>query len=143
MRDFAQRLMALEADGGKAPEAETPACFRVFDRLRPRLTTLIGTGGFRTLLARALAVASAEVPWLCAMKVEADGSLAGWADVRTQVAPEECREGSVVLLAQLLGLLVTFIGLDLTSRLVDTGLGGNRHVPPWRAVKGAKNEKTN
>jgi hypothetical protein len=78
----------------------------------------MGKGGFRALFSRALALASADVLWLSAFHVNADGSLAGPDDFPSQADPEEMTEGGVVLVAQLLGLLVAFIGEDLTVRLV-------------------------
>lgn len=77
----------------------------------------MGTTGFRALLSRALALATVEVPWLRAMHIESDGSFEGLDELQAQVAPEEIAKGLVVLLAQLLGLLVAFIGDDLTLRL--------------------------
>jgi hypothetical protein len=100
----------------------------------------MGKVGFRELLSRALALANAEVPWLRAVHVKADGSFEGLDELGAQVDPDEIFEGRVVLLAQLLGLLVTFIGEDLTLRLV-------REVWPKLSLnnldfgKGDKNEK--
>ena len=82
------------------------------------LATLLGDLGFRALLSRALALANADVPWLRAVHVNAEGSFEGLDALDTQVEPDEIFEGCVVLLAQLLGLLVAFIGEDLTLRLV-------------------------
>ena len=78
----------------------------------------MGNVGFRALLSRALALANADVPWLRAVHVKADGSLEGLDELGAQVDPDEIFQGCVVLLAQLLGLLVAFIGEDLTLRLV-------------------------
>jgi len=78
----------------------------------------MGKAGFRALLSRALALANAEVPSLRAVRVNADGSLEGFEELYAQLPPEEFFEGRVVLLAQLLGLLVAFIGENLTLRLV-------------------------
>ncbi len=78
----------------------------------------MGNVGFRALLSRALALANAEVPWLCAVHVKSDGSLEGLDELEAQVHPQEIFEGRVVLLAQLLGLLVALIGENLTLRLV-------------------------
>jgi hypothetical protein len=50
--------------------------------------------------------------------VKADGSLERADELEVQADPEELAEGSVVLVAQLLGLLVAFIGENLTLRLV-------------------------
>ena len=78
----------------------------------------MGRIGFTALLSRALSLASAEVPWLRAAHVDSDGSLQGLNELEAQPDPEEIFEGSVVLLAQLLGLLAVFIGENLTLRLM-------------------------
>ena len=140
MRDFAERLIGYETRENKSSETKTPAACRASEKLRPHLATLMGNLGFRALLSRALALANAEVPWLRAVHVNADGSLEGLDELGAQVDPDEIFEGCVVLLAQLLGLLVAFIGEDLTLRLV-------REVWPKLSLnnldagKGDKNEK--
>jgi hypothetical protein len=50
--------------------------------------------------------------------IKTDGSFEGFDEFGAQVDPDEIFEGRVVLLAQLLGLLVAFIGENLTLRLV-------------------------
>jgi len=139
-RYLAERLIAYEMSGNKSSETKTSAAFFVVEKLRPQLVALLGNVGFSALLSRALALANAEVPWLRAVHVKSDGSLEGLAELESQVDLEEIVEGSVVLFAQLLGLLVAFIGEDLTLRLV-------REVWPKLSVnnldfgKGDKNEK--
>ena len=118
MRDFAERLIAYETRENKSSETKTSGPFLVGEKLRPQLATLMGNVGFRALLSRALALANAEVPWLRAVHIKADGSFDGLDELGAQVDPDEIFEGSVVLLAQLLGLLVAFIGELLTLRLV-------------------------
>lgn len=115
MRDFAERLIAYETRGNKS---KTPAACLVMDKLRPQLATLMGNIGFRALLSRTLALAIPEFPWLRAVHVKAEGSLEGLDELGAQVDPDQIFEGCVVLLAQMLGLLVAFIGEDLTLRLV-------------------------
>jgi hypothetical protein len=117
MRSIAVRLIDYEAPKGASDPANIPI-YRVTERLRPHLATLMGNIGFRALLARALALASPEVSWLRAVRVSADGTLEGWEAPRARLKPAEFREGLIVLLAQLLGLLVAFIGPGLTSRLI-------------------------
>ncbi len=95
----------------------TPAAFDVCEKLRPHLATLMGITGFHALLSRALVLANVEVPWLRAVHVKADGSLERLGELEAQAAPEVIANGQVVLLAQLLGLLVAFIGEDMTLRL--------------------------
>ena len=117
MRNFAKRLIAHEASGNKSA-TNTRAAFHVSERLRPHLAILMGTAGFGALVSRAHALANVEAPWLRAVKVKSDGSLEGLNELETQVDPEKIAEGRVVLLAQLLGLLVVFIGENLTLRIV-------------------------
>ena len=140
MRDFAERLIAYETRGNKSSETKTPVACLVSEKLRPHLATLMGNVGFRALLSRALALANAEAPWLCAVQLKADGSFEGLDELGAQVDPDEIFEGCVVLLAQLLRLLVAFIGEDLTLWLV-------REAWPKLSLnnfdfgKGNKNEK--
>jgi hypothetical protein len=118
IRKLANYLMLYETLRHKASKAETAAPVYLTDKLRPHLTTLMGNGGFQALLSRALALASADVSWLRALHVKADGTLEGLAKPHAGLDPAELLEGRVVLLAQLLGLLVALIGPNLTSRLL-------------------------
>jgi hypothetical protein len=118
MRHYAKRLIVYETRGDKSSKTNKSAAFPVPENLRPQLASLMGEGGFRALLGRALALASAEVPWLRAVQVKADGRLAGLEELPAQLDPDELLEGRVVLLAQFLGLLVAFIGENLTLRLM-------------------------
>jgi hypothetical protein len=119
MRSLAKGLIAHEDSKKKSSEAKAPAIFHVVEKLRPQLANLMGIGGFRALFARALVLASAEIPWLRAVRVKADGALEGFDGPHSPLDPAELLEGGVVVLAQLLGLLVAFIGQNLTSRLVS------------------------
>ena len=119
MRDFAERLIAYESRGSNATGTTTLAALPVCEKLRPQLANLMGHTGFRALLARARARAEAELPLLSAMQVTADGSLT-WLDrLEVQADPEELATGSVVVVAELLGLLVAFIGEKLTLQIVS------------------------
>ncbi|MGH7057561.1 MAG: hypothetical protein ACREFZ_06695 [Acetobacteraceae bacterium] len=69
-------------------------------------------------MSRALALASGEVRWLKAIHVNAEGSLDGLGDVRAQLPPGDFAQGEEILVAQLIGLLVNFIGEALTRRLI-------------------------
>jgi hypothetical protein len=140
MRDLAERLIAHETRGNESSEIKNPAAFLVGEKLRLHLVTLMGNGGFSGLLSRAVALASTEVPWLHAVHVKADASFEGLDELGAQLDPDKIFEGRVVVLAQLLGLLVAFIGKDLTLRVV-------REVWPKLSLndfgfgKGYKNEK--
>ena len=118
IRNFAERLVVYETGGDKKLRAKPSAAFDGCEKLRPQLVTLMGNGGYRALLGRALALAGVELPWLRMVHVNADASLAGLEEFRTQLDPVEFFEGGVLLLSRLLGLLVTFIGENLTLRLM-------------------------
>jgi len=118
MRDFAERLIAFETKGSKSSSAAIATPFLACEKLGTSLATLLGSVGFSALLSRALVLARQEVRWLRALRVNDDGSLEGLAAPPAEVARAESLRGAVVLLAQLLVLLATFIGEDLTLRLV-------------------------
>jgi hypothetical protein len=118
MRSIALRLINYETLQNDASETGIAATFQMTERLRPHLATLMGNGGFRALLARALVLASAEVSWLRKVQVNADGTLEGLETPHAHLKPAEFRDGQVVLLAQLLRLLVAFIGPVMTLRLM-------------------------
>src|SRR5579862_3349001 len=112
-RHLAQRLLTYEAVAGENSEPAECAAFRVCERLREPLITLAGVAGFRSLLSRALTMARAEAPSLRAVQVAADGSLKGLGEPSSQTDKEQARDGAI-LIAQLIGLLLTFIGEGLT-----------------------------
>ena len=117
IQNLARRLIALEA--ARAPSDEpVGAAVRVCDKLRVLLTKLVGVVGFRSLMTRAMALATAEVPWLESVQVRADGSFEGFDEARLHQGADPEGEAGVVVVAQLLGLLVTFIGEPLTLSLV-------------------------
>jgi hypothetical protein len=118
MRKLAKRLIAQEAREKKSSGTISRAIFPVPEKLRPLLAALVGNGGFRVLLSRALVLASPEVPWLRAVHVKADGSLAGPAGFEAQVDPEAIVAGRIAVLARLLELLRDFIGENLTMQLI-------------------------
>lgn len=118
IRNYAARIIAYEKAGNRLPGNKLPAAFQICEKLRPQLTTLMGSGGYRTLLARALMLSKPEVPWLHGVRVNADGFLEGFTEAADQVDPRQLAEGGVVLLSQLFGLLSAFIGQNLTLGLV-------------------------
>ena len=118
MRHFAKRLTVYERRANTASETKALSAFRVCEKLRAHLGTFMGTAGFRELLSCALPRANVEVPWLGAVHVNADGALEGLEELHAKHKPDELFEGGVVLVAQLLGLLVAFIGETLTLRFV-------------------------
>ena len=118
-RHLAQCLLAYEAVGGGKSEPVGSAAFRVCAKLSPPLITLAGVAGFRSLLSRALALARAEAPSLSAVQVGADGSVEGLSELESQSDKKQAGDAGAILVAQLIGLLLTFIGEGLTLRLVQ------------------------
>jgi len=118
-RDLAQRLLAHEAAADKTSLTTGSALLRVYDKLRSSLCALAGVAGFRSLASRALTLAKAEAPSLSAMQVTADGTLQGFGETELQGDKHPAEDGEVILIAQLLWLLITFIGKSLTLRLVQ------------------------
>ncbi len=118
MRGFAERLVAYETRANKSSEKMSPGGFAVCEKLRPHLVTLVGNNGLRALLSRSLALAGAEVPWLRAVQVKAGGTMTRPENLQARAGPKQVHQGGVALVAQLLGLLVAFIGENLTLRLV-------------------------
>jgi hypothetical protein len=127
-RDLAQRLLAYQNASGKTSEPTELAAFRVCETLRKPLCALAGVAGFRSLLSRALTLARAEAPSLSAVQVAADGSLQGLEKLRPPVA-DQAREGGIILIAQLLGLLVRVVGEAVTLQLVTSEI-----LPDFRAL---------
>lgn len=119
MRGLAQRLLAHEAAILNCPEHAGPVVIRVTEKLRAALTRLAGAIGFRTLLTRALSLAkmrSAHTPGINVFQVTSDGSLQGF-DVPLNEG--DAADIGLLLIAQLLELLVVFIGEHLVLRLLS------------------------
>ena len=133
-RHLAQRLLTYEIVADENSEPTESAAFRVCAKLRRPLITLAGVAGFRSLLSRALTLARAEAPNLSAVQVAEDGSLKGLDELASRTETGQARDGGAILIAQLLGLLLTFIGEGLTLRLVQD-------VWPEAAFNGRVSEK--
>jgi hypothetical protein len=112
--DLARRLLAYETQDEQAPEG--PAIFRVTEKLRRSLSRLTGTAGFRSLLSRALTLASTQAPALSGVRISPTGSLDSLDGIGDH---RQATEASVMLVAQLLALLVLFIGDSLVLRIVS------------------------
>ncbi len=108
---LAERLLAYETatTASKTAPKGGAAVFRVCEKFRQVLGIFLGNSGFRELLSRALALSAEEASQLSAVHVDPDGTLQGVSG----------GEGEVVLVANLLTLLVTFIGEALTLRMLQ------------------------
>jgi len=118
-RDLARSLIASEADAGTTSLHTEPATVRVYERLRRQLAAPVGADGFQALAARALALAKSESPRLNAVQVTANGGLRGLGEVESQADADHDGEAGIILIAQLLGLFLTFLGEATTLRLIE------------------------
>jgi hypothetical protein len=118
IKNLARHLIATEASGNSCNGPAVPA-FCVCEKLRAPLTKLAGDQGYSSLLSRALVLATRQVPSLAAVRVDSDGSLTGLEAIELEGDKrEETGPWGDVLVAELLNLLVTFIGESLTLILV-------------------------
>jgi hypothetical protein len=117
-RDLARSLVACEADGTTSLHTES-ATVRVYERLRRQLGAPVGVEGFQALASRALALAKSESPRLSAVRVTANGDLRGLDELESQTNTDEDGEAGIILIAQLLGLFLTFLGEATTLRLIE------------------------
>lgn len=118
-REWARRLIACEAG-----TSAWPATLRVYEKLRRHLCAPVGLDAFQALASRALTLARSKTPALSAVDITPHGSLSGiiepeaaepeaWAD------SDQDREVGVILIAHLLGLVVTFLGEATTLGLIE------------------------
>lgn len=120
MQNLARWLIAHERCGVNPSEATAKAtvCVCVCEKLRKPLSTLAGAAGYKAIISRALALAKAEVPSLDSLRVGEDGTLEVPGHAEPERDMDKAAEGDAALVAQLLGLLATFIGEALTMQLV-------------------------
>lgn len=119
-RDLAERLLVIEAAPEKPGRQGAMAVDRVLGKLQTALTRFAGQDGFASLLRRALVLAQSQYPSLAKATLKPDGTLQGLAKPRGESAGGAAVE-AVAVVAHLLSLLVTFIGVPLTLRLVREG----------------------
>ncbi|MEO6995021.1 MAG: hypothetical protein ABI273_15550 [Lacunisphaera sp.] len=115
---MARRLIVGEQRANDSSDTAGRAAFRVCEKLRPTLASLIGVGGFHSIFSRALALARDEEAWLCGVELEADGAIKISSERQLQFDGDDAARGGIALIAQLHKLLITFIGEGLTLRLV-------------------------
>ena len=119
LKILAESLLKYEGLPDGASANEVTAAFHVCEKLRRPLSNLAGAAGSRALLARALCLAKTENPVLSRIQIRADGSLEMLDASGTQGDECQLAHGEVILVANLLGLLVTFIGEPLTLGLIQ------------------------
>jgi len=118
LRSYAVSLIRHEAAVIPSSPAHLANILPVTDKLRPLLVNFMGRAGYHALLSRALSLAREEAPWLCDVTITSDGSLETFDELADKHESAEVIDGSEILLAHLVSLLVAFIGEALTLRLV-------------------------
>jgi hypothetical protein len=130
-RDLAFWLLNAEMDDAQEPEALLDAAERACQKLGRRLARLVTVVGYQSLLARALHLAEGEFPFLEGVRpgVTEDACFDGLRAKTEGINAVMLRTALMTVLAQVIGLVTTFIGDDLTLRLVrdvwpDAPFGG-------------------
>jgi hypothetical protein len=119
VRAVTQRLLERYADH-PAPVARVEAAERILHAFAEHLSPLLGSGGFRMLLGRALKRAQQENELLRAARVEREGE-APLLGLREAVRDRDAGEVGAALeslVVELLGLIARFLGPDMAVRLV-------------------------
>ncbi len=135
MREIAQQLICYEATPEAHSELPLSEADRVLEALRQPLSTLVGFQGYQVLLARALTLARAKDPLLQEATIQPDGSLSGLSQTNVETS-----EAGVILTAQLLQLLATFIGNELTLRIL-IGVWPNLTIPSTASSQEEEHEQ--
>lgn len=119
--DFAERLISIGTVETQSSASKPLAVSPVLEELRPCLAQVVGNLGFSAVLSRALAIASADVAWLRAIRVKPDGTLEDLDGLKV-IDPKEFVEGSIILLAEFISLLVQLIGERLVLQMVHQAM---------------------
>jgi hypothetical protein len=119
-RELALKVVAQHAGAAAGAEAIAAAARRAYDDLARVSAPLIGEGGFEALTARALHLARREYPCLVPAREpeHAAGLFSQVVACLEQQGPAVATEAAGAVIAILTGLLVTFIGEPLTTRLL-------------------------
>jgi hypothetical protein len=119
-RELALKVLAQHAGAAAGAEAIAAAARRAYDDLARVSAPLIGEGGFQALTARALHLARREYPCLVPAREpeHAAGLFSQVVACLEQQGPAVATEAAGAVFAILTGLLVTFIGEPLTTRLL-------------------------
>ena len=119
-RELARWLLAREIAGRHEPTDLVGAADTACQKLSGRVARLVTFVAWQALLARALHLARREFPFLEGVRPGSSPTLGleGLAEHVQGVEPAQAREGLAMVLANVLGLLATFVGDEITLRLV-------------------------
>jgi hypothetical protein len=142
LKSLAQRLLVHEANKSPNPAKLAEDLEVCGQRLHKRLDPLVGAGGFRALLERALFLAKKEHPWLEGVEIQAypGCELKALNEAMTGRQSTEIRETLTIILANVIWLLVTFIGEDIVYGLIEEAWPGTK-IAPAPARRTRRSEK--
>jgi hypothetical protein len=145
MREIARLVVERETQSCHTPETLAAAVEGVFARLEGLMATLIGPMGFRAIVDRAVHMTNSAWPWIDTKRIEttaqlvitgsaaaepaseAEGiarvqsnvTISGLANAIQSQGAARVTAGAATLLCNVLQLLSSFIGDELTLRIVD------------------------
>jgi hypothetical protein len=131
----AQQLVEQAVAGRSEADQVSRALDESFERLERALATMVGELGFRALFVRAVHLTRKAEPELPpSVAVSADGSRLGWSECVERLGTEAATRCGALLCANVLVLLASFIGDDLTFRMIrrafhdfeDAGYAGDQ-----------------
>ena len=111
MGELAKRLVAFEGSSDLGSNTSVRGHIGVIEKLQILLTRFAGADGYMALMRRALALARVEMPGL-------DKPTLGISGIKTSLEKLTDEAGAVVI-ANLLDLMVVFIGGALTMTLLN------------------------
>jgi hypothetical protein len=115
---WARKLVADVVASGQCPQDWESAILFVYEKSRQNLVASIGLFGFVALANRALARAKTESRGLNTVQLTIDGRIMSLGASEPQSVPNQEDEAGVILIAHLLSLFLTFLGEELTWRLI-------------------------
>lgn len=122
VNDLARRLLAHEVGSRPNLDASAEAIERIHDKLGGRMNILVGQLGFAALVSRALHLARREHPILTGISidVQSGSGLQGMREFAqaNDADPATATTALVAIVGHTIELLVTFIGDELSMRLI-------------------------
>jgi hypothetical protein len=120
VQQLAQRIFDRQLENRVDSAEVASAIEQTFARLEQPMMAMVGEVGFRAVMARALHLTRAALPKeaLPPSATAVSGSNGGWSVAVESAGIERARVSAEALLAQVLGLMRSFIGEDLTVRTV-------------------------
>ena len=104
------------------PAAVVTVTVRSWSQLLPKLTLIIGEGGFRPLYSRSVRLAALQFPWLEHQLLEPSSTnrFRGLQTRLEAVDIAEARLASALQFKLFLGMLASLIGEQLTARILES-----------------------